>query len=142
MAGFSSRVFRRNNKKIIILWDASQLDSTFTNPVIASVIGVEGKDTPLTYSQFKPDNPEKFSRDIDGIVISHLSNNLDPNKEYKVKLVFHGQEDSCETIQEVLPATVIVPTETTRVTEVVHMYAYDYKNRKWVPLPVDQRLVD
>ena len=141
MSDISCRVFRRNNKNIIILWNTAQLDISFIDPVVASIVDAEGKESLLAYSKFKPDNPEKFPRDIDGIVISHINNNLDPNSGYKIKLSFRNGNVYCEALQDVLPVSAITPVEAPKPTEVVHMYAYDYKNRKWVPLPADQKLM-
>lgn len=141
MSDISCRVFRRNNKNIIILWSAAQLDASFVKPVVASTVDTDGKESLLIYSRFKPDNPEKFPRDIDGIIISHVNNNLDPNKGYSVKLTFGNGITSHEERQEVLPVSAVTPAEPIKAVEAVHMYAYDYKNRKWVPLPVDQKLV-
>ena len=141
MSDISCRVFRRNNKNIIILWNTAQLDVSFIKPVVASVVDLEGKENLLVYSKFTPDSPEKFPKDIDGIVISHNNNNLDPNLGYKIKLAFSNGDMYCEALQDVLPVSAVTPTEPIKQAEAVHMYAYDYKNRKWVPLPVDQKLV-
>ena len=141
MGEMSCRVFRRNNKNIIILWNTSQLDPAFVSPVVASVVADDGKETLLTYSKFSPDSPEKFPRDIDGIVISHVNNNLDPNSGYKIRLSFVNGTVHSEALQDVLPVNALGPVETPKPSEIVHMYAYDYAARKWVPLPVDQKLV-
>lgn len=141
MSDIGCRVFRRNNKNIIILWNTAQLDSAFVSPVVASILDQDGKESLLAYSTFKPDNPEKFPKDIGGIVISHLNNNLNPESGYKIKLSFSNGNVYQEAIQDVLPVSAITPVEPARPADIVHMYAYDYKNRKWVPLPVDQRLM-
>jgi hypothetical protein len=141
MSEISVRVFRRNAKNIIILWNTAQLDEAFIKPVVASIVDLEGKESLLAYSKFKPDSPEKFPKDIDGIVISHANNNLDPNTGYKVKLSFSNGNVYYEALQEVLPMSNVVPAEVLKPIESVHMYAYDYANRKWVPLPVDTKLM-
>lgn len=140
MNDISCRVFRRNNKNIIILWNTAQLDSSFVDPVIASLVGDDGKESLLVYNKFVPDSPEKFPKDIDGIIISHLNNNLDPNSSYKVKILFANGTLRHEVVKDVLPVSPVVPAESMKPTQIVHMYAYDYKNSKWVPLPFDPRL--
>ena len=141
MSEIGCRVFRRNNKNIIILWNAAQLDPVFVSPVVVSVIDSEGKESLIAYSKFRPDSPEKFNKDIDGIIISHVNNNLDPAAGYKIKLSFSNGNVYLEAIQDILPVSSITPSEIPKTAEIVHMYAYDYVNRKWVPLPVDQRLM-
>jgi hypothetical protein len=111
------------------------------DPVIATVVDPEGKESLLAYSKFKPDSPEKFSKDIDGIVISHSNNNLEPNTGYKIKLAFKNGHVSQETLQDVLPVSPIGVIDVPKTSQSVHMYAYSYRDCKWVPLPVDQRLM-
>lgn len=141
MGEISCRVFRRNNKNIIILWNTSQLSPDFVDPVVASIVCDDGGESILAYSKFKPDSPEKFPRDIDGIVISHINNNLDPDSGYKIRLSFRNGLVHSEALQEVLPVNALGPMDPPKTNEIVHMYAYDYAERKWVPLPVDQRLI-
>lgn len=141
MSDIGCRVFRRNNKNIIIVWNATQLDPLFVSPVVATIVDSEGKESLLAYSKFKPDNPEKFPRDVDGIVISHINNNLNPDMGYKIKLSFCNGKVYCEALQDVDPVNATSPINIPKPAEAIHMYAYDYKNRKWVPLPVDQKLM-
>jgi hypothetical protein len=141
MGDLSVRVFRRNNKNIIILWNTAQLDPAFVDPVIATRVDAGNKEVPLTYSKFRPDNPEKFPKDIDGIVVSHANNSLDPNLGYKIKLSFSNGNLYCEALQDVLPVSAVPPPEPVKSAEIVHVYGYDYKNRKWVPLPIDPNLM-
>ena len=111
------------------------------DPVIVTLVDAEGKETLLAYSKFKPDSPEKFPRGIDGIVISHINNNLDPNSAYKIKLSFKNGHVYCESVKEILPVSSVGMPEAIKPVDAVHVYAYDYANHKWVPLPVDQKLM-
>lgn len=140
MNEITARVFRRNPKNIIIVWNVTGLDMPMKRPVVATIID-EGKETLLAYSRFIPDSPEKFPRGTDGIIISHVNNNLDPNKAYKIKLSFGDSEPKTELIKDVSPTCVYTAPEAPKDIQPTHMYAYDYKKCKWVPLPVDQSLI-
>ena len=138
---FKIRVFRRNLMKLIIVWERSQLDPAFVDPVIASIVDAEGKETLLTYSKFVPDNPEKFTRDIDGVVISQPRNKLDPNVGYKVKMAFSNGHIYQEATVDITPVCAQPPLDPATVATICHMYAYDYSQKTWRPLPVDPRLM-
>ena len=133
------RVFRRNPKNIIILWCATGLDIPTSKPVVASVIE-DHTEVLLAYNRFIPDAPEKFPKGTEGIILSHVNNNLDPNKAYKIKLVFDS-EPRTEIIKDVMPTCIYTAPEPMKDVAPMHMYAYDYKHSKWVPLPVDQKLM-
>ena len=135
------RIFRRNLSKIIIVWERSQLDPAFVDPPIASIVDEEGRETLLTYSRFKPDNPEKFVKDIDGVVISHLHNKLDPDKGYKIKIAFSNGHVYQEAVQEVMPVSALPVLEPVKPVEIMHIYGFDYRRHAWVPLPVDTKLM-
>lgn len=112
-----------------------------TKPVVATVID-DGQETLLAYNKFIPDSPEKFPKGTEGIIISHVNNKLDPNKLYKVKLIFGDQNPKLEIMKDVMPACVYTaPIEPPKDVQPTYMYAYDYKQKKWVPLPADQKLV-
>ncbi len=140
MNDIGCRVFRRNNKNIIILWDAALLAPEFVDSPTATVIEDGGREILLTYSKFRPDNPEKFSKHIAGIVVSHINNNLDPAAGYKIKLAFVNGQMHHEAFQDVLPVSAVSP-ESIKPAEIVHLYGYDYNNRKWVPMPIDPKLL-
>ena len=132
------RVFRRNNKGLILLWNGSHVEQRYRN-VRAYLVGSDEVERPLVTSKFVPDNPEKFNEDVAGLVIAHLANSMDPVKSYNIRLIFGTAEDSFTLDKQVLSATPIAKDPTVGET-VVHMYGYDYDNEKWVPLPVNTSL--
>ena len=106
----------------------------------AFLVDEQGNEGPLTFSKFVPDSPEKFSGDVDGIVISHAQNKMDPAKPYTIKVVLGEGEDSVEFTKDVLPANAApVPEQSPRAMgpKEVHIYGMDYRTGKWVPFPVD-----
>lgn len=136
------RVFRRNTKNLILLWSAASLPDD-SRPSVAAFIIDGDSDRPLSFSKFVPDNIEKFSGDVDGIVISHASNKIDPTKSCTVKVLFGEGDDSFEVTKTVLPAN-SAPESQERETagpKVVHMYAMNYATKQWVPFPVNQELL-
>jgi hypothetical protein len=135
------RIFRRNPKNIIIIWNSAHLTGFFTRPVSAMVIDEAG-DMLLTYSKFVPDAPEKFPKDIDGIVISHSGNNLDANKAYKIKIAFGDRVNGFEIIKEVMPVNSFTIPDGPKEVQAMHMYAFDYRKQKWVPFPFDPKVLE
>ena len=87
------RVFRRNNKGLILLWSGSQLDTRHKN-VNAYLVDSDGVERPLITTKFVPDNPEKFNNDVEGLVISHSQNSLDPSKTYNIRMIFGCSDES------------------------------------------------
>ena len=132
------RVFRRNNKNLILLWNSASLADEDRFSVAAFLM--DGMDEgPLTFAKFKPENPEKFSGDVDGIVIPHLANKIDPSKPCTVKVLFGEGDNSFEVLKTVLPAN-SSPDAQDRDSQgprIVHMYGMDYKTKQWVPFPVN-----
>lgn len=132
------RVFRRNNKNIILLWNPASLpdDGRFS---VAAFLMDGDAEGPLTFSKFMPDNPEKFPGGVDGIVIPHAPNKIDPAKSCTVKVLFGEGDDSFEVTKTVLPAN-SAPDVTDREPagpRVCHMYGYSYSLKKWVPFPCE-----
>ena len=134
------RVFRRNPKNIIIVWNPAGLEIPSTKPAVVSAID-GNQEVLLAWSKFIPDAPEKFPRGTEGVIISHVNNSLDPNRAYKIKLSFGDAEPKLEIVKDVMPVCVYTIPETNKEIVPTHMYAYDYKRGKWVPLPVDQDLI-
>lgn len=137
-ANISFRVFRRNNKNTILLWSSAALPDDNKFSVAAFLIDGD-VDRPLSFSKFAPDNPEKFTGDVDGIVISHLANKIDPTKPCTIKVLFGEGDDSFEVTKTVLPAN-SAPESQERVTagpHVAHMYGYSYALKKWIPFPCE-----
>lgn len=141
-ANINFRVFRRNNKNLIFLWNSASLpdDGRFSVAAFLMDGEVEG---PITFSKFKPENPEKFTGDVDGIVIPHIPNKIDPTKACTIKVLFGEGDDCFEVMKTVLPAN-SAPEAQERVIagpQVVHMYGMDYRTKKWVPFPVNPELL-
>lgn len=138
----SLRIFRRNAKNIIILWQSSALPDDCRDSISAFLVDGDNEG-PVVFTKFKPDNPEKFASGVDGIVIPHLSNKIDPSKPCTIKVMFGEGEDSFDVTKTILPAN-SAPEAQERETQgpkIVHMYAMDYSTKKWVPFPVNQELL-
>jgi hypothetical protein len=136
------RVFRRNSKNTIFLWSANALADESRLSVAAFLIDGES-DRALVFSKFTPENPEKFSGDVDGIVIPHMLNKIDPSKTCTIKVLFGEGDDSFGVEKTVLPAN-SSPEAQERETagpKIVHMYGMDYSTNKWVPFPVNPELL-
>lgn len=132
------RVFRRNNKNLILLWNNTSLSDDQRSCIAAfEAPGGLEDDRELTWSKFVPDNPEKFAPDVDGIVVPHASNRLNPSEACTVKVVLGSGEDSLEMVKEVLPANSVVEPARPPEPKRVHMYAMDYSRNVWVPWPHD-----
>jgi hypothetical protein len=136
------RIFRRNNKNTILLWDAKQLPDDSRSSVVAFIVDNDS-DAPVIFSKFVPDNPDKFAVGVDGMVISHAANKIDPSKPCTIKVLFGEGDDSFEITKTVLPAN-SAPEAQERATagpQVCHMYAMDYATKQWVPFPVNPELL-
>lgn len=132
------RVFRRNNKNLILLWNSSSMpdDGRFS---VAAFLMDGDSEGPLVFSKFLPENPEKFSGDVDGIVIPHTPNKIDPTKPCTIKILFGEGDDSFEVVKTVLPANSAPEAQDREMAgpKIVHMYAYNYGEKKWVPFPAN-----
>lgn len=135
------RVFRRNNKNLIMIWNNSQLSEGQKDSLFAYVVSGLCDDRELEWSKFVPDNPEKFAPDVDGIVIPQIQNKLNPSETCTVKVVFGIGEESLEMVKDVMPANAIIgpsrPMPESAGQKRMFLYAKDYKTGEWVPWPVD-----
>ena len=134
------RIFRRNQKSLIFLWSSTGIPDS---PKVAAFIVEEGAaDRPLKFTKFIPDQPSKFSCDVDGIVISHQDNAMDAGRQYSIKLSFGaGGREGFEFIKQVKPANAAPEPVLQKDQRVVHVYGMNYSTGKWVPFPVDSRLI-
>lgn len=136
------RVFRRNNKNLILLWNPASLpdDGRFS---VAAFLMDGQSEGPLVFSKFKPENPEKFPGGVDGIVIPHGQNKIDPAKACTVKVLFGEGDESFEVTKTVLPANSAPEAQDREMAgpRVMHMYGYDYRAKQWVPFPINPELV-
>lgn len=132
------RVFRRNNKNLILLWGTGPLIGTQKGSISVSVIDLNtpGGERALRYSRFTPDNPEKFSPDVDGIVISHSLNRMNASEGCTIKVILGEEDESMELLKDVLPANTVVEQRAGDAgSRKVHLYAMNYETERWVPLP-------
>jgi hypothetical protein len=147
------RVFRRNNKNIILLWNAGALPDNCRDSVSVHIsrspsLTEDGSEMdeyyPVEFSRFLPESPEKFAKDVDGVVISHSKNNIDPTALCVAKVVFGEDEDAIEIYKEIKPAN-SSPSENIGTQQFsgkdLRLHGYDYRNNKWVPFPVDPKLL-
>jgi hypothetical protein len=141
MMNLNFRVFRRNNKNLILLWSQSQLSDPQREGISAFAVddGTDADGRPLKYSKFVPDNPEKFAPDVGGIVVSHAVNGLNPSEPCTVRVVLGDGEDSLEMVKEVLPANSVgdIPPRPAEPHRKVYLYAKDNATDTWVPWPAD-----
>jgi hypothetical protein len=144
-ANLSLRIFRRNLKKIILIWSANALPDSCRDSIAVFVMDDEHKG-PIAFSKFVPDSPEKFSKDVDGIVILHAPNKIDPAKPCTIKILFGEGEESFEIVKDILPASASpvapsVPVDSanssTSGAKPMLMYGMNYKTGKWIPFPID-----
>lgn len=144
-ARISCRIFRRNSKKLILIWASASIPDVNREAISAFVESEEFENfIPVSWTKFVPDNPEKFSEDVDGIVISHSQNKIDPSKPCTIKILFGEGEDSIEVVKEILPASAspapsAAPESvvSTSFVKAAMMYGMDYKTGKWVPISVN-----
>ncbi len=128
------RVFRRNKKNTILIWDVQKIP--FVNKNVSNVF-IDESTKSCHFEVFKPGTPHKFLTEVSGVVVSHFENHIKESDNYKVKIVF---EDGFYVFKEVFssPGDIQLPP----VEKIVHLYAYDYRERKWVPFPVDKKLLE
>jgi hypothetical protein len=137
MMNLNFRVFRRNGKNLILLWSQSQLSDEQKTNISAFIVDdgsmAEGKE--LVWSNFKPDNPEKFAQDVGGIVIPHT-----PARPCTIRVVIGYGDESLEMVKEVLPANSVGEIPKPQASDAArkfHMYAMDFSTNQWVPWPAD-----
>ena len=133
------RIFRRNSKNLILLWNSASLPDDAADSVAVLLVDGGGNEGPLSFSRFTPENPEKFAKDVDGIVIPHGPNKMDPTKSCTVKVIFGDGDEGFEVVKTVLPANSApeAPERDLSSPKAIHMYAMDYRTKTWVPFPVN-----
>lgn len=133
------RIFRRNKKNIIILWDSHVIpDMTLSGVFVEKEDGVE---LPLDYVKFSPMATEKFIPGTTGIIINHSKNNIDPEEKVIIKIVFkdnsRGAESPIIITKEIMPVTYRETVAKKEPSKSIKVYGFDYVKNKWVPFPVD-----
>lgn len=122
------RIFRRNKKNLIVIWNKDQLKEEH-NDFISVDLMKDDKISPLSFEKFIPFDKNKFSKETDGIIISHEENNLDSAKQYEIRVVL-GRNDKIQKNITVLPTTSIkINTQKQSGIE-----AWDDKNKRFEKL--------
>jgi len=116
----------------------------------------------IAWRPFQADNPDKFAPDVAGVVISHASNGMDPAEKCVIRVVFGTETGEIfEMDKEVDPANAATdrparptaapnaaPAGTVQtggllgLVQQMHLYAYNYETKEWVPLPWTASLQD
>ena len=136
MIDIGCRIFRRNAKNIVVLWDSNLiLDKSLLKNVF--IVKDDGVELPLRYHSFKPMASDKFLPGTDGVVINHAVNTINPNEKITIKLLFGEGDASFDVIKEVRPAQDKVKKEDMEPERAIKVYGFDYSKGKWVPFPVD-----
>ena len=146
MIAVSERIFRRNQKHLILIWAGKNLsDDQRENVRVYSVEEDEYRE--LTWRPFVPDNPLKFSPDVRGVVIAHSNNQLDPSLPCTIRVML-GVDNIIEFEKCVNPAAPAGPLDQAATvrpatagapaarTINVRLYALDESSGTWVPVPL------
>lgn len=136
------RVFRRNARNLILLWSALLLTEEQRGELSVFLVNQAGdEERKLEYSKFVPDSPEKFAPDVEGMVLSHAANRLNPAEACTIKVIFGSGGDALEMVKEVLPANSIPELSHSQDQHKrVYLYAMNYSDNSWVPWPANGKL--
>lgn len=140
MSILNFRVFRRNAKNLILLWSSGHLTEDQRDNVCAYLMDpLDGMSDgrQLKWSKFVPDNPEKFTQDVSGIVIQHSVNAIDSAKSCVIKVILGDGDQAIELVKEVLPANAPDIPRPVDTSKRLHMYAMDPVTSSWVPWPAN-----
>ena len=130
-AELNLRVFRRNKRNIILIWNSEalikeQLDN------IAVEIEEGGIFKPLKFSTFSPHDINKFTKQVCGIVINQVDNALDVNRFCNIKVIL-GKENRASKLISVLPfAQANIAEKESKVS--VFLHAWDPDKGSWQKL--------
>lgn len=127
LGNINFRIFRRNQKNLIFLWDTSNLTQNQKSQVSANL--VDG-DRELSFNVFVPEDMSKFKNAVSGIVIGHSENALDASREYKISVKLGNEEDAMVFVKEVKPASAAQEENSRKL----YLYALDASTKAWVPL--------
>ena len=125
MSDFKPRVFRRNNKNLIIIWEAKELSKDQKESIKVDIEDEEDESiSDISFSQFIPENKEKFKDDTQGIIVDQGANNIDPEKQYTVRVVLGSQSQISRTIQA-------FPCRLSKKSNKCFLYAWDRNRGQW-----------
>ena len=119
------RVFRRNKKNIILIWNSEslkkdQLDSVSLEMETNGVFG------PVEFQKFAAHNEAKFTRGVEGVVINQETSKLDPLRFYNFKVTL-GSTNKIFKLISVLP----FKSSTEKETRAVYLHAWDGAKGCW-----------
>jgi len=134
MSDISLRVFRRNNKKLIILWDKDSLPHDDYTELQIFLVDEKGK-IPLHYQEFISHDTEKFQENITGVIISHQENDLPPDADLLLEFVFSSKSTNTFYKDQLKVTGKNVDSSSSR-----KLYGYNKESKNWYPLNCD--LVD
>jgi len=121
------RVFRRNKRNIILIWNSENLSKEQCDSVAVEIEDAE-KFKNVTFTSFTPHDSDKFSKKVNGVVINQVDNNLDVNRFYNIKVMFGKDANKVSRIITILP---FKPTVETKEGKVVYLHAYDRDKATW-----------
>jgi hypothetical protein len=108
------RVFRRNSKNIILLWDNNRLTED-------TKIFLLPEKKELFWKAFVPLNRNKFQREVQGVVIPQKENNISPEEEVLIGVEINGKLNEIK----------VRPCE--KNIMIVKLFGYDAVRKRWYP---------
>jgi len=123
---FNPRTYRRNRSKLIIVWEAIELpggELDVTNDSTGEV---------FQYEKFVPTHPDRFSDNIEGIVIDQDENDLDAGEELVVRV-------SIKVVGEIVSKTVrVLPYKSFKEKpQRVILCGWSEQKQQYLPLNVE-----
>jgi hypothetical protein len=124
------RIFRRNKKNLIIIWNLKNLTTDQKNEMHFELIpSDENDDTKsIEFVPFIPIDKTKFVDDVAGGVIGHEENSLDPNGTYNIKITL-GRNNIITKNILILPVK-----KQQKQDKAISLMAYDDANKKFEKL--------
>lgn len=132
-AQINARVFRRNKRNTIIIWDVNKLP--FTDHTISGVF-LNPDQKQLLYEIFVPTTPKKFLTKVGGVVIPHFQNKINENEQISVRIIFQAGYYLDKDVYPVSEDFTTPPLD-----KIVYLYVFDYNLKKWVPFPFDKAVL-
>lgn len=129
----NARVFRRNKRNTIIIWDVNKLP--FTDQTISGVY-LNPEQKQLLYEIFVPTAPKKFLTKVGGVIIPHFQNKINENEQISIRIIFKA---GYYLDKDIYPASDDLTTPP--LDKIVYLYVFDYNLKKWVPFPFDKTVL-
>jgi len=121
------RVFRRNQKNIVLIWETEGLTpDQMGNVQVNLILDNDELLHDLKFTIFVPLKKEKFKNEVTGVIINHRDNNLDTTKSYTFEIVLGLKNTVAQTIN-VKP----FEEEVKNASVDLHLYAWDPEHNKW-----------